>query len=43
MEIVDDLDLIRDTPFLNPGKYFKRFDPETRTFVSNVREQFPDD
>ena len=25
------------------GKYFKRFDPESGRFVSNVRHEFPDD
>lgn len=25
------------------GAYFKRWDPETRCFVSNVRDEYPDD
>lgn len=25
------------------GKYFRRWDPERRLFVSNIREQYPDD
>lgn len=25
------------------GKYFKRWDEETRTFVSNVKDEYPDD
>ncbi|TKA71890.1 hypothetical protein B0A49_03353 [Cryomyces minteri] len=25
------------------GKYFKRWDPETRRFVSNVKDEYPDD
>ena len=30
-----------DFPFA--GKYFKRFDEGSGTFVSNIRESFPDD
>ncbi|PGH16083.1 hypothetical protein AJ80_05298 [Polytolypa hystricis UAMH7299] len=30
--------------FLNhTGKHFKRWDPTTRTFVSNIRDEYPDD
>lgn len=25
------------------GKHFKRWDPEARAFVSNVRDEYPDD
>lgn len=25
------------------GKHFKRWDEETRTFVSNIRDEYPDD
>jgi len=25
------------------GKYFKRWDAETRMFVSNIRDEYPDD
>ena len=29
--------------FETAGLYFKRFDAETRRFVSNIREEYPDD
>jgi F-box protein 21 len=29
--------------FPDAGKYFKRYDLETRTFVSNIKDQYPDD
>lgn len=25
------------------GKHFKRWDEETRTFVSNIRDEYPED
>jgi len=25
------------------GKWFKRYDPETGTFISNIRDEYPDD
>lgn len=25
------------------GKHFKRWDPNSRTFVSNIRDEYPDD
>ena len=43
IELVRDPEVIRDYEFVYAGKYFKRFDRETCRFVSNIREQFPDD
>lgn len=43
IEIVGDPRAVEEDPFLYAGKYFKRFDKETCTFVSNNREQYPDD
>jgi hypothetical protein len=43
MEIIHDSSLIKDDMFPWAGKYFKRFDHETCTFVSNMREEYPDD
>ena len=43
MEIVTDPADVEADPFIYAGKFFKRFDRETCEFVSNIREQFPDD
>ena len=43
MEIITNPDLIPDTLFFLAGKFFKRFERETCSFVSNIREFFPDD
>jgi F-box protein 21 len=43
MEIITNPDLIPDSLFYLAGKFFKRFDEETCTFVSNMREYYPDD
>lgn len=43
IELVRDPDLIADHEFFYAGKFFKRFDRENCRFVSNIREQFPDD
>lgn len=43
VEIVEDPTVVEEDPFLYAGKFFKRFDPDTCTFVSNIREQYPDD
>ncbi|KAK4194978.1 hypothetical protein QBC40DRAFT_289796 [Triangularia verruculosa] len=43
VEIITDPSLIPDELFTAAGKYFKRFDRETCTFVSNIREYYPDD
>ncbi|KAK4124152.1 hypothetical protein N657DRAFT_617048 [Parathielavia appendiculata] len=41
--IVTDPSLIPEDLFYVAGKFFKRFDAETCTFVSNIREYYPDD
>ncbi|GAB1317248.1 F-box domain-containing protein [Madurella fahalii] len=41
--IITDPCLIPDDLFFVAGKFFKRFDTETCTFVSNIREYYPDD
>ncbi|SPQ25838.1 47cb8961-1e19-4e5d-82f0-57f1d26499a2 [Thermothielavioides terrestris] len=41
--IVTDPSLIPDELFFVAGKFFRRFDRETCTFVSNIRESYPDD
>ncbi|KAK1830543.1 hypothetical protein QBC39DRAFT_353834 [Podospora conica] len=43
MIIITDPALIPDSLFYLAGKFFRRFDPETCTFVSNIRECYPDD
>jgi F-box protein 21 len=43
IEIIEDVTLVPRSLFMRAGKFFKRFDPETCRFVSNVREIFPDD
>ncbi|KAL2139854.1 hypothetical protein VTI28DRAFT_4617 [Corynascus sepedonium] len=41
--IISDPSLIPDELFFLAGKFFRRFDRETCTFVSNIREYYPDD
>ncbi len=43
IEIVTDPSLIPESLFHQAGKFFKRFDAKTCTFVSNMREMYPDD
>jgi len=43
IEIVQDPSLIPETLFFLAGKFFKRFDRNTCSFVSNIKEFFPDD
>ncbi|KAL1899113.1 hypothetical protein Sste5346_003035 [Sporothrix stenoceras] len=43
IEIVTDPDLIPEALKFLAGKHFKRFDRATCTFVSNLREFYPDD
>ncbi|KAK4216350.1 hypothetical protein QBC37DRAFT_417010 [Rhypophila decipiens] len=43
MEIITDPSLIPETLFYLAGKFFKRFDRDTCTFVSNLKEYYPDD
>lgn len=43
MELVTDPALVDEDPFVYAGKFFKRFDRDTCEFVSNIKEQFPDD
>lgn len=43
MVIITDPSLIPDSLFYLAGKFFRRFDPETCTFVSNIRDCYPDD
>ncbi|KAH8769214.1 hypothetical protein F5883DRAFT_66641 [Diaporthe sp. PMI_573] len=43
IEIVRDPRLIPDALMQMAGKFFKRFDRKTCTFVSNIKEYFPDD
>ncbi|KAF4121530.1 F-box protein 21 [Geosmithia morbida] len=43
IEIITDPDVVDSNLFHYAGKYFKRFNRETCSFVSNNREQFPDD
>ena len=43
IEIITDASLVTEDMFPMAGKYFKRFDRATCTFVSNVRETYPDD
>ncbi|KAL2134609.1 hypothetical protein VTI74DRAFT_11351 [Chaetomium olivicolor] len=41
--IINDPNLIPEDLFFLAGKFFKRFDRETCTFVSNIRDYYPDD
>ncbi|OBS22163.1 hypothetical protein FPOA_08499 [Fusarium poae] len=41
--LIEDPSEIPDSLFRQAGKFFKRFDAETCTFVSNINEQYPDD
>ncbi|GAO16572.1 hypothetical protein UVI_02019900 [Ustilaginoidea virens] len=43
IELIHDPTDIASDMFPMAGKFFKRFDPETCTFVSNIKEQYPDD
>ena len=43
IEIITDPSLIPDSLFYLAGKFFKRFDSATCTFVSNIKEYYPDD
>ncbi|ERT02645.1 hypothetical protein HMPREF1624_00946 [Sporothrix schenckii ATCC 58251] len=43
IEIVTDPDLVPEALMFLAGKHFKRFDRSTCTFVSNLREFYPDD
>ncbi len=43
IEIVTDPSLIPESLFYLAGKFFKRFDRSTCTFVSNLKEYYPDD
>ncbi|KAL2752215.1 hypothetical protein ACRALDRAFT_1066266 [Sodiomyces alcalophilus JCM 7366] len=45
LELVTDLDAepVTSTWFERAGLYFKRFDRSTCSFVSNIREEYPDD
>ncbi|KAF4512122.1 hypothetical protein G6O67_001302 [Ophiocordyceps sinensis] len=43
VELVHDISQIDDDMFPLAGKFFKRFDRATCTFVSNIKEQYPDD
>ena len=41
--IKPDISMIPPTLVVLAGKYFKRFDSEKWRFVSNVRDEYPDD
>ncbi|KAK3989675.1 hypothetical protein QBC44DRAFT_266365 [Cladorrhinum sp. PSN332] len=43
VEIIKDPSLVPEQLFIIAGKFFKRFDRETCTFVSNIKENYPDD
>ncbi|QLI68653.1 uncharacterized protein G6M90_00g062510 [Metarhizium brunneum] len=43
IELIHDSRNIDDTMFPMAGKFFRRFDPESCRFVSNIKEQYPDD
>jgi len=43
MEIITDPGLIPESLFYLAGKFFKRFNSSTCTFVSNLKEYYPDD
>ncbi|KAF9762511.1 hypothetical protein IL306_003393 [Fusarium sp. DS 682] len=41
--LIQDPSEVPESLFPQAGKFFKRFDAETCTFVSNITEQYPDD
>ncbi|KFA48041.1 hypothetical protein S40293_02706 [Stachybotrys chartarum IBT 40293] len=43
IEVIADPTIVDPNNFPGIGRYFKRFDPETCLFVSNIREEFPED
>ncbi|PHH81268.1 hypothetical protein CDD82_1168 [Ophiocordyceps australis] len=43
IELIQNANQINDDMFPLAGKFFKRFDRSTCTFVSNIKEQYPDD
>jgi F-box protein 21 len=43
VELISDPALVKEGMFPMAGKYFKRFDPETCSFISNIREEYPTD
>ncbi|KAG5984883.1 hypothetical protein E4U55_002811 [Claviceps digitariae] len=43
IELIHDPTRISDDMFPMAGKFFKRFDPETCSFISNIKEQYPND
>ncbi|KND93099.1 hypothetical protein TOPH_02113 [Tolypocladium ophioglossoides CBS 100239] len=43
IELIHDANQVDDSMFPLAGKFFKRFDRATCTFVSNIKEQYPDD
>ncbi|KAG5945911.1 hypothetical protein E4U59_004963 [Claviceps monticola] len=43
IELIHDPTRISDDMFPMAGKFFKRFDAETCSFISNNKEQYPDD
>ncbi|KAG6064335.1 hypothetical protein E4U32_000301 [Claviceps aff. humidiphila group G2b] len=43
IELIHDSTRISDDMFPMAGKFFKRFDAETCSFISNNKEQYPDD
>jgi hypothetical protein len=43
VEIVTDPTEVDEALLFAAGRYFKRFDRDSCTFISNVKEQFPDD
>ncbi|KAK3376009.1 hypothetical protein B0T24DRAFT_617763 [Lasiosphaeria ovina] len=43
IEIITDPSLIPNALFYLAGKFFKKFDSSTCTFISNIKEYYPDD
>lgn len=43
IELVSDSSLVKEDMFPLSGKFFKRFDTDTCQFISNIREEFPQD
>ncbi|KAL6877283.1 hypothetical protein HDV57DRAFT_522558 [Trichoderma longibrachiatum] len=43
VELISDPSLVREDMFPVAGKYFKRFNPDTCSFISNIREEYPTD
>ncbi|KAG6014365.1 hypothetical protein E4U43_006607 [Claviceps pusilla] len=43
IELIHDPTCISDDMFPMAGKFFKRFDPKTCSFISNIKEQYPND